>query len=101
MKKQQYMNTLETVVLRSPDKIQECPLQVKTINSSADSFQRFCFYFVFKNNYASLLSSETLGFFDYPIKQIYVQSQQQKIKRKIRDMFKVNNKDTTNISIVG
>ena len=45
MEKQQYINILETVVLRSPDKTQEFSLLVKTINSSAVSFQGFCLHF--------------------------------------------------------
>ena len=97
MKKQYYINILEAVVLRSLDKTQECSLQVKTINSPAASFQVFCLHFrlfVFKNGQVSFLSSENLSFF-------CAQGQQQKIKRKVRDIFKVNNKDTTSISIVG
>ena len=52
--------------MRSPDKTQECSLQFKTINSSAVFFKLYFAHifrpFVFKNCYASLLSSETLSF---------------------------------------
>ena len=41
MKKQQCINILEAVVLKSPDKTQKFSVQVKTINSSAVSFQKF------------------------------------------------------------
>ena len=69
MKKQQYINILEEVVLRPPNKMQECSFQVKIINSSAAFFKDFAYSFcpfIFKNSQVSLLSSNNLSFFDYP-----------------------------------
>ena len=95
MEKQQYINILETVVLRN------FPCYLKQLTPPQFLFKDFAYIFrpfVFKNSQVSLLSSET--FIRPSGNQIYVQRQQQEIKRKVRDIFKVNNKDTTSISIV-
>ena len=43
MKKQQYINKLEAVVLRSPDKTQECSLQVKQSTPPQFLFKDFAY----------------------------------------------------------
>ena len=97
MKKQYYINILEAVVLRSQIKHRSVPYKLKQSTPPQLLFKSFAYIFrlfVFKNGQVSFLSSENLSFF-------CAQGQQQKIRRKVRDIFKVNNKDTTSISIVG
>ena len=97
MKKQYYINILEAVVLRSQIKHRSVPYKLKQSTPSQLFFKNFAYIFrlfVFKNGQVSFLSSENLSFF-------CAQGQQQKTKRMVRDIFKVNNKDTTSISIVG
>ena len=103
MKKQQYINILEEVVLRPPNKIQECSFQVKIINSSAAFFKDFAYSFrpfIFKNSQVSLLSSNNLSFFDYPTNKYLFRVNNRK-SRECKRHFQVSNKNNTSISIVG
>ena len=85
MRKQQYIIILEAVVLRSPDKIQEFSLQLKTINTSAVSFQGFCLHFpsfCFQEQVGIASFIRNFKFFDYPVNKYMFKGNNSKTRER-------------------